>query len=31
VKTSELKAFTRARKGVPLVNGRMVGVVWLGM
>ena len=31
VKTSELKAFTRARKGVPLVNGRMVGVVRLGM
>ncbi len=30
VKTSELKAFTRARKGVPLVNGRMVGVVRLG-
>src|SRR6266566_1022366 len=31
VKTSELKAFTRARKGVPLVNGRMVGVVKLGV
>jgi hypothetical protein len=30
VKTSELKAFTRARKGVPLVNGRMVEVVKLG-
>jgi DNA gyrase subunit A len=30
VKTSELKAFMRARKGVPLVNGRMVGVVKLG-
>jgi DNA gyrase subunit A len=31
VKTAELKAFTRARKGVPLVNGRMVGVVKLGV
>jgi DNA gyrase subunit A len=31
VKTSELKAFMRARKGVPLVNGRMLGVVKLGV
>ncbi len=30
VKTSELKAFMRARKGVPLVSGRIVGVVKLG-
>jgi len=29
VKASELKAFTRARRGVPMVNGRMVGVVKL--
>jgi DNA gyrase subunit A len=31
VKASELKAFMRARKGVPIVNGKMVGVVKLGM
>jgi hypothetical protein len=30
VKTSELKALMRARKGVPLVSGRIVGVVKLG-
>jgi len=29
VKASELKAFMRARKGVPMVNGKMVGVVKL--
>jgi DNA gyrase subunit A len=31
VKASELKAFMRARKGVSLVNGKMVGVVKLGV
>lgn len=31
VKASELKAFMRARKGVPLVSGRMLGVVRLGV
>ncbi len=31
VKASELKAFIRARKGVPLVNGKMVGLVKLGV
>ena len=31
VRASELKAFVRARKGVPLVNGNMVGVVKLGV
>jgi DNA gyrase subunit A len=31
VKASELKSFTRARKGMPLVSGRMVGIVKLGM
>jgi DNA gyrase subunit A len=31
VKASELKAFMRARRGVPLVSGRMVGVVKLGV
>ena len=31
VKASELKMFMRARKGVPLVDGRMVGVVKLGV
>src|SRR5437763_2480529 len=31
VKASELKAFMRARKGVPMVNGKMVGVVKLGV
>lgn len=30
VRASELKTFPRARKGVPLVNGKMVGVVKLG-
>jgi len=31
VKASELKAFVRARKGVPMVNGKMVGVLKLGV
>jgi len=31
VKASELKMFMRARKGVPLVDGRMVGVVKIGV
>jgi len=31
LKASELKMFMRARRGVALVNGRMVGVVKLGM
>jgi len=31
VKASELKAFTRARKGVPLVSGKLVRVVKLGI
>jgi DNA gyrase subunit A len=31
VKASELKSFMRVRKGVPLVNGKMVGVVKLGV
>jgi DNA gyrase subunit A len=31
VKASELKTFMRARKGVPLVNGKMVEVVKLGV
>jgi hypothetical protein len=31
VKASELKTFMRARKGVPLVEGKMVGVVKLGV
>ncbi len=31
VKVSELKAFMRARKGAPLVIGKMVGVVKLGV
>ena len=31
VKASELKTFTRARKGVPLVSGKLVGVVKLGV
>ncbi len=29
IKAVELKAFTRAKKGVPLVKGRMLGVVTL--
>ena len=29
IKATELKAFTRARKGVALVKGRMLGVVRL--
>jgi DNA gyrase subunit A len=29
VKASEMKTFPRARKGVPLINGKMVGVVKL--
>jgi DNA gyrase subunit A len=31
VKASELKAFMRARKGVPMVSGKLVGVVKLGV
>ena len=31
VKASELKTFMRARKGVPMVEGKMVGVVKLGV
>ena len=31
VKASELKTFMRARRGEPVVNGRMVGVVKLGV
>ncbi|HJT55113.1 MAG TPA: DNA gyrase subunit A [Ktedonobacteraceae bacterium] len=30
IKTDELKAFPRARRGVPLVNGHVLGVVKLG-
>jgi DNA gyrase subunit A len=31
VKASELKVFTRARKGVPMISGKLGGVVKLGM
>jgi DNA gyrase subunit A len=31
VKASELKTFPRARRGVPLVKGKMVGVLKIGV
>jgi hypothetical protein len=31
IKTGELKAFPRAKKGVPLVTGHVLGIVKLGV